>query len=285
MIMWSILRLVKWYKKPKIKNTIILAIITGLTVMTKSNGAIVAIPIIYVFLLKLYKELKKAENKKDVIKKYFGLFVLFGIIALPIGLWYNIRNYILFNQPILYVLDPEAEELYVGEYSYLQRFLPFSKQFLEMYAHPYEDYCIPIYLLKTSLFGEWVWGQGILPKILYWPSITAATVYTLISIWFIIKELFAKTKRYIDKKFMFMSLLLVNLISFIAMNIKLPYGCSMDFRYTVPVLFVQGFFICFGLERIGRKNKEKEKKLFIFMTILTSVMLLLPDFIFMMWKV
>ena len=41
------------------------------------------------------------------------------------------------------------------------------------------------------------------------------------------------------------------------MNLKLPYGCSMDFRYIVPTIFIQAIFICFELENIkGLENLD-----------------------------
>ena len=79
---WTILRLIKWYKNESMKNTIILAITTGLCVMTKTSGAIVAIPIMYVFLLRLYKEIKKSENKVNTFKKYMYLYIFFRMHCL-----------------------------------------------------------------------------------------------------------------------------------------------------------------------------------------------------------
>lgn len=157
MIMWSILRLIKWFKKSNIKNTILLALTTGLAVMAKTNGAIIAVPIMYAFILKLYREIKKSKNKSIIVEKYLKIFIIFGVISLPIGLWYNIRNYILFKQPILYVLNPNNVDLYIGNYNLLQRFLPFSNQIFEMYCDPWNDYNLPIYLIKCSLFGEFLW--------------------------------------------------------------------------------------------------------------------------------
>ena len=67
LMVWTILRLIKWYKKPNMKNIIFLAITTGLSVMTKTTGAILALPIMYIFLFKLYKEIRKASDKKKTI--------------------------------------------------------------------------------------------------------------------------------------------------------------------------------------------------------------------------
>lgn len=277
LMMWSILRLIKWYKNSSIKNTIYLAIITGLAVMTKTNGGIVAIPIIYTFLFKLYKDTKRTKNKKEILKKYIKMFLIFGIIALPIGLWYNVRNYILFKQPILYVLNTNNLDLYVGDYTLLQRFSPFSKEIFQMYCNAYKDYNIPTYLLKCALFGEFIWKQGKIANIYYIIAIICNILYSILGLVCIIKNLIIKNKRQIVYKIILFLLWITNIISFILMNLKLPYGCSMDFRYIVSTIFVQAFFICFELDNI--KNKNKEGIIFIYLFEITLVLMLTSDII------
>ena len=279
LIMWSILRLIKWYKKADMKNTIFLAITTGLAVMTKTNGAIIAIPIIYIFLLKLYRELRKSKNKFIIIRKYLYLFAIFGIIALPIGLWYNVRNYILFKQPILYILDTQNTDLYVGNYSLLQRFSPFSKEIFKMYCNAFEDYNILTYLIKCSLFGEFLWDNGKATHIYYTIAIIINIIFTIISLYCIIKNMITKNKRKKVWKNTLFLLWITNIISFISMNLKLPYGCSMDFRYIVPTIFVQAIFICFELENIMRKNNKKEKIIFTYLFELALALMLFSDII------
>lgn len=101
LIFYSTYRLIKWYQQQNLKNTILLAIATGLAVMAKSSGAIISVPISYIFLLQFYRNFKKAKVKKEVLKKYVGLFTIFGVISLSLGLWYQIRNYQLFRTTIL----------------------------------------------------------------------------------------------------------------------------------------------------------------------------------------
>ena len=62
-----ILLLINFYENQTWKNTIYLAIITGLCVMTKINGAVMAIPILYVFIERFVYILK---NKKKALKSY-----------------------------------------------------------------------------------------------------------------------------------------------------------------------------------------------------------------------
>lgn len=254
LIMWTMLSLIKWYKNESLKNTTALAIITGLCVMAKTSGAIVAIPIIYIFLLRLYKEMRKSKNKVNTLKKYMYLYIFFGCIALPIGLWYPIRNYIEFRQPLLYVMDPHNSDLYVGNYTLLQRFLPFSNEIGKIYCDPWTHYNIPIFLLKCSLFGEYIWKTGIIANICYYISIAINLILIIYTIYSIIKNIYNKNKQNQIWKIALFLLFIFNILSYITMNIKLPYGCTMDFRYIVPTLFVGAIFVGFELENIRKKK-------------------------------
>ncbi len=277
--LWTILRLIKWYKHENIKNTTILAIITGLCVMAKTSGAIVAIPIMYVFFLRLYKEIKKSKNKVNTLKKYMYLYIFFGCIALPIGLWYPIRNYIEFKQPILYVMDPHNSDLYVGNYSLLERFIPFSNEIGKIYCDPWTNYNIPVFLLKCSLFEEYTWKTGTILNICYYISIVLNLILIIYTIYCIIKNLHTKNKQNQIWKIALFLLFIFNIISYITMNIKLPYGCTMDFRYMVPTLFVGAIFVGFELEKIQRKNKIKGKVLYNIIFVLTCVLVVTANFI------
>ena len=185
--------LIKWYKKQDMKSTIILAIFTGLAVMAKSSGAIVSIPIIYIFLLQLYRKMKKSKQKKKVLMKYFILFFDFGMISLSIGLWYQIRNLYLFGQPILSVLDPNNDLLYVGDCSLFSRLFPVSSEITTLFAHPNEDCNIPIFIIKTSLFGEWEYNlNNIIWKIIYWLAILSNIILIIFSLFSMIQVMFKK---------------------------------------------------------------------------------------------
>lgn len=278
LIMWSILRLIKWYKNANIKNTLLLAITTGLAVMTKTNGAIVSIPIIYTFLIKIYKELKKSNNKPIILKKYMKLILVFGIVSLPIGLWYHVRNYILFNQSILYVPAP-SNALYVGNYNLFERFFPMSGQIFEIYCHPYEDFNIPTYLIKCSIYGEFLWSQDKISCIYYVISIICNILFSILALYCMIKNIPNKNKRNRIWINILLILGITNIISYILLNLKLPYGCSMDFRYVVPLIFVQVFLICFELQNIIKRNEKIGRICLLCVFELTLVLMLVSNMI------
>ena len=102
-----IIYLIKWNENNNIKNTIILAVVTGCTVMTKVSGAIMAIPIAMVFIDKFAFTIKR--EKQNTIK-LIAKFLLFGLISLPLGLWHPIRNLILFIQAVYSITLLQKEE-------------------------------------------------------------------------------------------------------------------------------------------------------------------------------
>lgn len=277
LIFYTIYRLIKWYKKPNILNIINLAISTGLSVMTKTSGAIVSLPIIYIFILQFYRKINKEENKKNTILRYIFMYCIFGLISLSIGLWYPIRNYILFNQPILYILDINMQELYVGNYSLISRFNIISEELFYMYANPWSHHNIPSFLLKSSLFGEWIWNTSYIYMYIYSFAIYANIILIIFSIYSMIKILFSKSKKNIVYNRLLIILYVFNIISFLTMNIKLPYGCSMDFRYIVPSIFIGIYFITMHLDTIKNKIGKQMQTNFIIESII--VLIVMSNFI------
>lgn len=260
LVTWSILRLIKWYKKPDMKNTLILAIIIGLSVMAKTSGGIIALPTIYIFFLRMIKDIKRSSKKNIIFKKYMYLFMFFGCISLPIGLWYPIRNYIKFGQPILYVMDVNNADLYVGDKSLFSRLGLFSNEIFKIYCDPWVDFNIPTFLLKCSLFEEYSWGTNF--GIIYQIIIVLNIVMIALFLFSFINCFIKKEKRNLEWKIAFAILLIFNIVSYLGMNIKLPYGCSMNFRYLLPTIFIGAMFVYFMLDYYRRKNSKVEKVLY-----------------------
>lgn len=267
---WSILRLIKWYSNPDIKNTILLAVIIGLSVMTKTSSGLIALPTIYIFLLRMIKDIKSSDKKKLVFKKYMYLYMFFGCISLPIGLWYPIRNYIKFGQPILYIMDVNNPDLYVGDNSLFSRLSLFSSEIFKMYGDPWIDFNIPTFLVKSSLFEEYTWGMSF--GIIYHIAIILNIIMILTFLISIVYCLIKKDKKDAEWKIALAILLIFNIISYLIMNLKLPYGCSMNFRYLLITIFSGALFVYFALECYRRNNPKLEKVIYK-MIFLGSVML------------
>lgn len=252
---YIILYLIKWNDNPNIKNTIILAVITGCSVMTKISGAIMAVPIMYTFIKKII-EIYRTE--KDKLLKLFGKFLLFGVISLSLGLWHPIRNLVLFSQPIGGVLLP-ADGLYVGQYSLFERFLTIS--FKEMFGYTYcvipGDYNIFAYIVKCSILGEFTYNN-INIYVTFFKFINTIIILAIVLCTFI---LIGKYKRKDKNSFIIMILLITfftNMISYYSFNIQYPYLCTMDFRYIVPTIFTGIVTICVVLDEFIKNDIIKE---------------------------
>lgn len=233
--------LIKWYENTNWINTIILALLTGLCVMTKLNGAIMAVPILYVFIKKFIEYFKEDKSK---IKKLILFIVVFGLISLPIGLWYQVREMIMFNNTDV---PKPGNFLYIGNYSIFKRFFYFSfESFVNTFCTIPGDYNMFTYIIKTSLFGEYSYGDI---NFIHFIMLTTNLLLIVISIYYTIKYCIKRK----EHSFIINILLFVwlsNMASFYVFNYKYPYICSMDFRYIVPTVFT-------GIVLIGKNINDK----------------------------
>lgn len=243
-----ILLLINWNESPTTKNIVYLAIATGLCVLTKANGAIMAIPILYIFIKKFITKIckNKKQRKKNIVSYIKNIF-LFGIISLPIGLWYQVRNLIKFAN--IKIPEP-GMELYNGEYSIVERFFSINIKELFTFGNTTVDYNLPSFIIKSSVWGEYDFENF---KTLSHILLIINTILIIIATIFIISYLFKKKKN--DT----MNILIVTWITSIIMmyifNYKYPFGCSMDFRY-IAICLLPGIII------IGYTlNNLKSKKL------------------------
>lgn len=174
---------------------------------------------------------------------------LFGVISVPLGLIYPIRNMIMFHQPLNYVLDVGNAGFASENYSYLQRFLtfPITKLFNPVYNDAFNDYNLWIYLLKGGLFGEFRFHMiDVIPTLMLF-------IYAIISILMVISAIWSIKDK--DKRINYLVLsVAVLMISYIVFNIKYPYGCTMDFRYIAPVFIINALLF----QRFLDLNKDKK---------------------------
>lgn len=236
-MMLAVLYTLKWFKDQSWFNTMVLGLAFGLGMMTKSSCGTIAL---FTGPIMLYIFIKRIREKNWV--GIFGKLCSFAAIAFPLGLWYTIRNYILFDQPFGYVVDIGKEsQIYTGDISVFERFIqfPVAKLMNPVYAYPWEDWNISMYVIKSSIFGEFVYDiTEWIPKAL-----------VLINFGMILLSLFAmiylvvKIKENVMLRFGMPLLWLLVYGSFLYFNYQYPYGCTMDYRYIVPTVFTGAIFI------------------------------------------
>ena len=114
-----------WYKKDDLKTLLKIALTIGLSIMTKISTALIAVAKAVVFLKKVI------ENKKDFFK-YVKHFSIFALIALPIGLWFPIKNLVLYDIPFTYVQSvDEDNDANISKYSTFERFFKINDNQLD----------------------------------------------------------------------------------------------------------------------------------------------------------
>ncbi len=263
----TILYTIKWYFDQSYKNIIILAVALGLGMMTKLSVVMMAPIIAAVFLYVLIK------NRKDRrLGDYVYQILAFGAISVPLGMWYSIRNLILYNQELGYVLKlSKYLNIYCGDYTIAQRFLTIPLQNLASSAFPdvISDYNVYLYTIKSSLFGEWSYNE----------LETQAKLFAIVNIILILISLismiyvFINAKNSINKlaKWFMALIWLVQIGAYIKFNIDYPFGCTMDFRYIVITVITGAGFIGLAYDIIKQKHNYLVKPV-LFIMVLTVLL-------------
>lgn len=262
----AVLCTLKWYENQTFKNILKIALCVGLGMMTKLSAAIVAPPIAVVFLIVFIKKLRTDW------KKLFGQFCAFGVVCAPLGLWYEIRNFIKWEIPINYVQEMSKElSQYIGEQSFISRITDFSpyqfKSVFEQWSDNgilgYNEYNPLIAALKNSLFGESInescfTENSIVLKVaalFFWLGI----LIVLLSLIAMVVTCFVKSKMRTVEKVFFALLYVVLIAFFYKMAYDYPFTCTMNFRYITPTVIIGSLFIGLTIDKISVSNKKGYK--------------------------
>ena len=242
----------KWWKGNKSFVYILLCgLAVGLGMMAKLSSATVCLPIAGIFIYEFIRTLLK---KEDALKLWqmvlqYGLFLC---ICAPIGLWFQVYASMRFDQPLGFVFSNLNKKLYTGHHSVWGRFgitFDLSEYLGTLYCRPFEgNYNLLNYALKSSIFGEFVYTQGD-----SWGAVSVLFAYMGVAflvigtIWCAVLWLknrkdessFLHQNSPVSHQDVLFTALLVasQVLSEIYFYIKMPYGCTMDFRYIMPLIF------------------------------------------------
>ncbi|MBQ8291823.1 MAG: hypothetical protein IJX88_04895 [Clostridia bacterium] len=249
----------KWWKCGKnFVDILLCALAVGLGMMTKLSCATVCIPIAGIFIYEFVATLSKEENALTLPKMIlqYGLFLF---VCAPIGLWFQVYAGIRFSQPFGYVFSNLNQKLYTGNHSFFSRFilcLDVNEYFGSLWCRPFEgNYYLFNYALRSSVFGEFAYWQGegfaVLAVVLAYLAATLLFISLFYcAIWRfrsrknrLFGTLNADTVGVKDGIFAFL-LMQSQVLSEIYFYIKMPYGCTMDFRYIMPMILAMA--LCLG---------------------------------------
>ena len=234
----AVLYTIKWYHNQTFKNIIVLAFAIGLGMMTKLTVGIIAPATAFVFLVVLWRRRKEW-------KKMFNQFISFGVICVPLGLWWSIKNAILYDMPIAYVQPVLGSPQEVSMFSAWERIFPAKHIWLNpfMTYNNYTnsvDYGIFTTMIKSALFcdfpffGKDQW-QYQLCRILVILTAVLIVVVLITFVWKVYEHI--RYKLWDDTIFWFGSIaFVVQMVMYISFAFNFSVVCSADFRYIVPVI-------------------------------------------------
>lgn len=261
----SVIIALKWYRNPDFKTIIMLALSIGLSMAAKLSGGLVSLAIAMLFVIRLFG--KKYKNKLNLI----GQFSVFGIICVPLALWWQIRNLIFFNVPITYVPKlSETSNQYIGFRSIFERFFDFSSLSESIYPlrvvsyqnFEYFEYNIPLAALKTSVFGEYYIGQNstftlIFANVLFWTAFVIALSSVIGAFYMLFRIIKDKNNgEIIPSEYIFTLVCTLTLIiSYVKFCFDFPHFCTMDFRYITLTVVFAALYIALLLKDVSKNNK------------------------------
>lgn len=243
-----------WWENRSYYNAVMIGLFTGLAMFAKLSGALIVLPAIVAFAYSLIKDIKD----KEPIKHYFIQGALIGVIAAPLGLWFHIYAKVRFDQPFGFVFSNLTSQLYVGDHNFFERFInifDFNDMTYALWGNTFENYNLPNFLIKSALFGEYsfICADALGAIALVFDYLFVYTSIILMIIYFV-----SSGKENLEVKIIGGVLIITQLIAQLYFNIKMPYGCTMDFRYIVPIIL--GFMILnvLAFDKFSKENSWRK---------------------------
>lgn len=251
----ALLFAVRWYKNPSVRRILCIALTLGCSMMAKSSGGVAAVAIAFLFLYKLIEQRHRFWHM-------VGQFAVFGVVCVPLGLWWQVYNFIQYDMPISYVpLLSSTDAQYIGDHTVWERLFDFSSDqlksvfvaFGERSLSDYYEYNVLLGLLKTSVFGEFFLFEpdtlgNTMAVILFWINVVIVAFSLFAMVWAFCRKSAASWQM----RVFFGLLYLTVLGSYITFCIQYPHTCTQNIRYAVATIFV-------GLVAIGLTLDDWQK--------------------------
>ena len=260
---------IMWHRNPGAGKILAAAAAFGLAMSTKKSAALMALPVGFLFADRFFRTVKERGRTG----KLLGQFALFLAAAVPLSLWWYVRNRVLYGVPFdfIWIIDaPETYEAYLGDIPALQRLLDFRPVHFTYY-NTYMQYgrgdaqdinpLIAFWKTAASDLWSWSYADGRVKKLSYalfilrTLTVTAAAVFGIPALLFRMRgkrEEDAENKEWISLLLLFAS----QLASFYVFSFRFPFVWSMDYRYVEVILAAEAAFVLSVL--ITGEGAEKE---------------------------
>ncbi len=261
LLLVTIWRSLVWIRERTYKNIILMALSLGFGMISKLNTAICAFSIAIIFVM-YFVEAIKSKNLVE-IKNTVLQYVVFGVICVPLGLSYVIRNLVLFSEkpgipsP---ALIPTDSVMYTGDYSVWSIIgIPtLADLHISFPFHPLSakaSHNTWVIMFQTGLFAEG-YPTTIGDFLLAFAQV-AYVSFIILSVLTAVVFIVGYTVRFFkdgrEKSVLFLlSTYICMLISFGLFVFKYPYTCSSDFRYMTATLV----FLSLGFIMLQKKDGE-----------------------------
>lgn len=260
-----ILTTMKWINERKTRDIILTAVFIGLGISTKQNVAEFAFPLAIVFLLVLIKTVREKGNVKALITQY----ALFGVISIPLGMWFYVRNLVKYGVSILWVYELPADSWqYTGNIPVVNRFLwPIPSEMIDN-LKSFKIGCgynVWMQLMRTSVLGEWDMASvGKAVKLVAVLLMLAGAFIAVVAFLCFLKSFLTGytnedgTKLNPLYRILFVAGYFAVMLCYLVFAYRYPQQCSMHFRYIEITLLLPTV----GLGLIYEKTQKKGLKIF-----------------------
>lgn len=247
-----------WYKRPSFPVLFLAGVSVGFAMMAKFTGILSAAPLGVLFIMRM------VMDKKNGIKnacKYWVQVLPTLIAALPIGFWWSVRNMVLYDMPLNYI-PPVGEQLKHTDL--------FSRLFdirlhsiypaMIAYGDAYDEYNVPLAMMKTSLFGEYNLAKE-------WTAITPFAAVLFVTGVILAIAAFAamcyllfskKSSLLIEWKLSFGALYAVLFAAYCFFAFKSTNFSAQDFRYIALIIVVEAIFLGLFTDKLDFSEKKQK---------------------------
>ena len=273
----ALLLAIRWYRTPRMRTILGLALAIGLGMMAKLSAYMTAPAVAVLFLMMLWKQRRKPL-------RLIGQFAAFGAVCVPLGLGWEIRNLVTWGVPLTYIPRlSEKSGQYVGNIPVLQRLFDFSPhQFTYIYdcytqyGQAYNEYNPLIGLMKTAVFDEFLntdrfpslHGFG---EVLFWSQILLAAGALYALVW-VLRHCETPLRAALCITY---GVVLANYFVFCFTH---PHTCTQSMRYATPVIYTS--LACLGLRMQGSTGGKAETAAGQLLTAVTMVFVLTSFLVF-----
>lgn len=240
----SVYFIFRWFREGyAIRYLVGSAVTIGLGMMTKLSCWMAAVPVGTVLLASLIR-----TKGKDI--KMWCQYGLFGIVSLPLGLWFPIRNYLGWGVPPSYIPVPLYDESLEGYSVWLRLFDVIDNR---------GYYNIPYFALWSAVFDDDDYRSHVFFGVVSFIVFAVFAILVIIAlcgvIYMVVRMI--RKKEFSVEITALVLMLIVELVSYTVFCFKFPYICTMNFRYIIPVTVTFALGLGMMYDRLITDGKYK----------------------------